>query len=223
MQDIWQDELEENEGQDMEDDDFGIEEIDLYAKPKYEVSKRKPRVKEEEAVNPVKELISFIFTFGIAIAVAVFINTFVIINANIPSGSMENTIMTGDRLIGNRLAYLFEEPKRGDIVIFKYPDDETQLFVKRIIGLPGEKVTVEDAKVYINGALFEEGYLKEEWVVDAGPYEFEVPEGCYLVLGDNRNNSKDSRYWLRTYVEEDKILGEAVFVYWPFSNLGKLN
>ncbi len=223
MQDIWQDELEENEGQDMEDDDFGIEEIDLYAKPKYEVPKRKPRVKEEEAVNPVKELISFIFTFGIAIAVAVFINTFVIINANIPSGSMENTIMTGDRLIGNRLAYLFEEPKRGDIVIFKYPDDETQLFVKRIIGLPGEKVTVEDAKVYINGALFEEGYLKEEWVVDAGPYEFEVPEGCYLVLGDNRNNSKDSRYWLRTYVEEDKILGEAVFVYWPFSNLGKLN
>ena len=130
--------------------------------------------------------------------------------------------MTGDRLIGNRLAYLFGEPERGDIVIFRYPDDETQLFVKRVIGLPGETVTIEDAKVYIGDELLDEWYLKEEWVVDAGPYTFEVPDDCYFVMGDNRNNSKDSRYWQNTYVEDDQLLGKAVFRYWPVKDFGKL-
>ena len=130
--------------------------------------------------------------------------------------------MTGDRVIGNRLAYLFDSPERGDIVIFKYPDDESQLFVKRVIGMPGERVVITDAKVYINGVLLAESYLKNSWVIDADDYVFEVPDHCYLVLGDNRNNSKDSRYWTNTYVKEEQLLGEAVFCYWPFKNFGKL-
>ncbi len=170
----------------------------------------------------LKELLSLVATFAAALLIGIFLKEFIIINANIPSGSMENTIMTGDRLMGNRLAYLFSEPERGDIVIFKYPDDESQLFVKRIVGLPGETVTIEDAKVYVDGKLLEESYLKEEWTVASGPYSFEIPEECYLVLGDNRNNSKDARYWENVYVKEDKILGQAVFVYWPFKNAGML-
>lgn len=99
--------------------------------------------------------------------------------------SMENTIMPGDRLIGNRLAFLKDTPERGDVVIFHYPDDEEELYVKRVIGLPGEEVRIDDGKIYIDGSEtpLEEDYLKEEWTVATGPYLFEVPDDCYLVLG----------------------------------------
>lgn len=221
-----QEELEEKISQQTADDDLGIELIDL------EQVGEKPRGKAqntecepEEPVNPIKEILSLLATMAVAAIAILLLKEFVIINAYIPSGSMENTIMPGDRVIGNRLSYVFEEPERGDIVIFKYPDDEEQLFVKRIIGMPGETVVIEDAKVYIGDemVLLDESYLKEEWVIDNGPYTFEIPEGSYLVMGDNRNNSKDARYWENTYVEADKILGKAVFTYWPFDNLGVLD
>lgn len=214
MQDFLQEEIEEN-------DDLGLEIIDM-SRPTPGAEKNAPKRPEEEPVNWVKEIISLLGTMAVA-AIAVFLlKEFIIINAYIPTGSMENTIQPDDRVIGNRLAYLVREPERGDIVIFKYPDDEKQLFVKRVIGLPGEKVMVEEAKVYVNGKLLAEDYLKEEWTLDNGPYTFEVPEGSYLVLGDNRNNSKDARYWEETYVAEDKILGEAVFRYWPIDGIGML-
>lgn len=202
----------------QEKDDFEMEIIDLNDKKK-EVEKDEA---EEEPVNMLKEILSLLGTMAIAAALVFLLKEFIIINAYIPSSSMENSIMPGDRLIGNRLAYISEEPERGDIVIFLYPDDESQLFVKRIIGLPGESVVIEDARIYIEGALLEETYLKEEWLVGNDSYTFEIPEGSYLVLGDNRNNSKDARYWENTYVEADKILGEAVFRYWPFSSIGTL-
>ena len=117
------------------------------------------RRKEESAV---KEVLSWIITIALAVVAALFIKNYVIINANIPSGSMENTIMTGDRLFGNRLAYARKSPERGDIMIFKFPDDETENYVKRVIGLPGETVEINDAKIYINGSQvpLEENYLK---------------------------------------------------------------
>lgn len=172
----------------------------------------------------IKEIISWIITVAAAVALALFLNNVVLINARIPSGSMENTIMEGDRLIGNRLSYTKSGPKRGDIVIFKWPDDETQNYVKRVIGLPGETIVIADAKVYIDGSetpLAEE-YLKEDWTIATGPYTFEVPEGCYFVMGDNRNNSSDARYWKNPYVAEEKILGKAAFRYFPFNAMGKL-
>jgi len=207
-------------------DDFDIEVIDL-DKVGSDPEKREMDSggdPKEEPFDLVKEILSLLGTMAIAAVTVFLLKEFVIINAYIPSGSMENTIYPGDRIIGNRLAYLSEEPKRGDIVIFKYPDDEKQLFVKRVIGLPGERVTIDDAKIYIGEeqVLLEEYYLKDEWTVGNGPYTFEVPEGSYLVLGDNRNNSKDARYWENTYVEADKILGEAVFRYWPFDSIGML-
>lgn len=179
----------------------------------------------EEKVQVGREIVSWVITVVAAVALALFLNHFVLINARIPSGSMENTIMEGDRLIGNRLSYVWGEPKRGDIVIFKFPDDETQNYVKRVIGLPGETVTVEDAKIYINGSKepLEEDYLKEDWTVETGPFTFEVPEDSYLVMGDNRNNSYDSRYWENTYVTKDELLGKAGFRYYPFNKIGVLD
>lgn len=176
------------------------------------------------APSVLKEIISWLLYFVAAVAIALFLKTFVIINATVPTGSMENTIMPGDCIMGFRLAYTFSEPKRGDIIIFKYPDDETQKYVKRIIGLPGDTVTIEDGEIYINGSAtpYQESYLKEEWIIATGPYEFEVPEDSYLVLGDNRNDSKDARYWTNSYVSKDEIIGKAEFVYFPFSRLGAL-
>lgn len=133
--------------------------------------------------------------------------------------------MTKDRMLGNRLAYKTGDIKRGDIVIFKFPDDESQLFVKRVIGLPGDKVVIKEGKIYINDSEepLEEDYLPEEWTVgnDAsnlpdGKNEYNVPEGSYFLMGDNRNISNDARYWNNTYVKKDKIIAKAMCVYFPF-------
>jgi signal peptidase I len=184
-----------------------------------------PESAEEEEIVWWKEVLSWVLYLGAAILIALFLKNFVIINATVPSGSMENTIMPGDDLFGLRIAYLFSEPERGDIIIFKYPDDESQKFIKRIIGLPGDEVVIEDGKIYINGSEepLDESYLKEEWVRNTGPYDFVVPEGCYLVMGDNRNDSWDARYWTNTYVTEDELIGKAEFIYYPFSRIQRLN
>lgn len=177
-------------------------------------------VEAEEVVDWKKELISWVLTIGVTMLVMFGLKEYVIINANVPTGSMENTIMPGDNVFGYRLAYLKEEPERGDVIFFYFPDDETQKYVKRIIGLPGETVTIQDAKVYIDGELLDEPYLKEEWVIKTGPYEFEVPEGSYFCMGDNRNRSADAREWNNPYVAKEKIIGKALWVYFPFSHWG---
>jgi len=176
----------------------------------------------EEEVDWKKEIKSFAFTFLITIAIVFLLKNFVIINATVPTGSMENTIMPGDNLLGFRLAYVTEEPARGDIIFFYFPDDETQKYVKRIIGLPGETVTILDGKIYINDATepLEEPYLKEEWTKGTGPYVFEIPEDSYLCLGDNRNRSADAREWNNPYVAKEKIIGKALFTYFPFDHWG---
>lgn len=162
-----------------------------------------------------KELWEYIKMIIFVVAVVLVVNNFLLINARVPSESMENTIMTGDRFFGNRLAYLFDDPERFDIVVFKYPDDESQLFVKRVIGLPGETVEIKDGKVYINGSQtpLDDGFTPETPTGDYGPYV--VPEGSYFMLGDNRNHSGDSRFWKQPYVEKEKIVGKAIFRYFP--------
>ncbi len=175
---------------------------------------------KEEIAEPIKktsvtrEIISWVILIAAAFLIAYIITHYVIVKAVVPSGSMENTIMTNDQIVGNRLAYLFSDPKRGDIIIFKFPDDETQNYVKRIIGMPGDTVQIIDGVLYINGIVYEEDYLKEAmWDYDFGPYV--VPQGHYFMLGDNRNTSIDSRYWTNQFVAEDKIIGKAWFRYKP--------
>lgn len=162
-----------------------------------------------------KELWEYVKMILFVVIVVLVVDNFLLINAVIPSESMENTIMTGDRIFGNRLAYLFDDPERFDIVIFKYPDDESQRFIKRVIGLPGETVEIREGKVYINGSdtPLDDSFTPETPVGNFGPYT--VREGCYFMLGDNRNNSRDSRMWDNPYVKKEKILGKAVLRYFP--------
>ena len=189
------------------------------------IPQEEKNISKEEKTSPLKEALSWVLTFAAAILVALVLKNFVIINATVPTGSMENTIMPGDDLFGFRLAYQLSEPKRGDIIIFKYPDDEEEKYVKRIIGLPGETVRISNAKVYIDDSEtpLQEEYLKDEWTVATGPFEFQVPEGCYFVMGDNRNDSWDARYWDNTYVAREKIIGKAEWVYFPFDRIGALD
>ncbi len=162
-------------------------------------------------------------TFLIIFLVVFALNKLVYINAVIPSESMQTTIMKGDRIIGSRLAYKSKDPQRFDIVIFKYPDDPSQLFVKRVIGLPGETVNIVDGKVYINDSEepLDDSFCPETPQGSFGPYE--VPEGCYFMLGDNRNHSMDSRYWMNTFVEKDAIEAEVAIRYWPLNKIGTVN
>lgn len=189
------------------------------------IPQEEKNISKEEKTSPLREALSWVFTFAAAILVALVLKNFVIINATVPTGSMENTIMPGDDLFGFRLAYQFSEPKRGDIIIFKYPDDEEEKYVKRIIGLPGETVRISNAKIYIDDSEtpLQEEYLKDEWTVATGPFEFQVPEGCYFVMGDNRNDSWDARYWDNTYVAREKIIGKAEWIYFPFDRIGSLD
>lgn len=160
-----------------------------------------------------KEILSWIVTLIACLVAAKLITTFVIVNARVPSASMENTIMTNDRLIANRLSYTFSDPERLDVVVFIAPDEPDKLFVKRIIGTPGDTIEIVDGVLYINGVETDEPYLKEQMYGSYGPYV--VPDDCYFMMGDNRNNSLDSRYWNNTFVPEDTILGKAMFTYYP--------
>lgn len=182
-------------------------------------------------------------TILFALGVGLFLHFFILVNAVIPSGSMENTIMTGDRLFGNRLAYRFGDPERYDIVIFRYPDNEKTLYIKRVIGLPGETVVISGGKVFIVPAgidttdipdesllenpkqidgtlLLDDSFCPEEPIGGKGrDGVFRVPEDHYFMLGDNRNHSKDSRFWKNKYVARNKILGKALVKYWPLNEI----
>lgn len=194
--------------------------------------------KNEEHGGVLRELLSWVEVIVAAVLISFFLTHVVLVNSIVPTSSMETLISPGDRLFGNRLAYKFSDPERFDVVIFKYPVDEEEKYIKRIIGLPGETVRIEDAKIYIDDAAepLEENYLPEEWVIENDGYEFEVPEDCYLMLGDNRNVSADARYWAQeaydadlvdsieegeaySYVHREALLGKAMFTYWPHVRL----
>ena len=187
-----------DDGIEFLDDDFSFDEDDdddnIYDIPRYSDEPVAPHHHKEKQETIGQEILSYIKILAVAVIVAFLFTRFIIVNAQVPSGSMENTILTGDRLIGFRLAYLFHEPERGDIVIFKYPDDESQNFVKRVIGIPGDVIQISNGHVYVNGEQLE-------------------PADSYFMLGDNRNNSKDSRYWTNTFVSKDKIIAKVSFRY----------
>ena len=197
-------------------------------------------IKEElgpKKVAVIKEIFSWLLTMGVVYLIVLVLTTFLVVNANIPSESMEKTIMTGDKLFANRLAYINSDPERGDIVVFNATVEDT-LYIKRIIGLPGEKVEIRDAKIYINDSTepLEEDYLPEPWYHKNDGLVYQVPEGCYFMLGDNRNHSSDSREWKDIamsrplnkteeeaeqyqFVKRSEILGKAFFRYWPLNKM----
>jgi signal peptidase I len=179
----------------------------------------KPRLKDE---NPWLEGLK---TIALSAVLAIGIRQFVAEARYIPSGSMLPTLQINDRLIVDKLSYRFNDPQRGDIVVFApTPALEKQnfhdAFIKRVIGLPGEKIQVKGGRVYVNDQPLREDYIGQnerpqyEW----GPQV--VPQGSYLVLGDNRNNSYDSHYW--GFVPRDKIIGRAVVRFWPPNRAGEI-
>ena len=177
----------------------------------------------------------------VAVILALFIRTFAIQAFKIPTGSMEENLLIGDHLLVNKLVYspsagAFEDAifgkrpiERGHVVVFKYPDDPERDFIKRVIGLPGETVEIKNKQVFIDGEPLDEPYvhflypprqpddpefgLRAEALRDSwGPKV--VPEGQLLVLGDNRDNSRDSRFW--GFLRRDQVKGRALLVYWSY-------
>lgn len=176
---------------------------------------------EEKKTDWKKEVWEWVKIILTAAAIAFFLNTFIIANSRVPSASMETTIMTKDRVIGSRLSYRFGDPERGDIAIFRFPDDESIYYVKRIIGLPGDVIDIVDGQVYLNGSEtpLEEPYIREPMTPEP-PMHFEVPEDSYFMMGDNRNQSSDARRWDNTYVKRDKLIAKVLFRYYP--GIGKI-
>ena len=185
---------------------------------------------ENPWIETLKTLgLSAVFAFGIRATVAE--------SCYIPSASMLPTLQINDRLTIDKISYRFANPVRGDIVVFnptaqmakevdaqgnqKFKDH----FIKRVIGLPGDRIEVTNGKVYINGKVISEKYLGEapnyNWSSTALTPDGIVPKGHYLVLGDNRNNSYDSHYW--GFVPRDNIIGKAVFRFWPLDRVGEID
>jgi signal peptidase I len=178
----------------------------------------------------------------IAVILALFIRTFVVQAFKIPTGSMENNLLIGDHLLVNKFVYAptfspierallpIGTLKRGNVIVFKYPEEPERDFIKRVIGLPGETVELRAKKVYINGSPLDEPYVHflqppgnqseyhevTSWDVRERYGPVTVPPNQYFVMGDNRDNSQDSRYW--GFLPRDYIKGKALFIYWSYES-----
>ena len=129
--------------------------------------------------------------------------------------SMEPSLHSGEFVIVNKLAYKYDSPKRGDVIVFHFPRDPQQEYIKRVIGLAGDDVVVSNGTVQVNGEVLDEPYILQS---PAYSGSWQVPEGQLFVMGDNRNNSSDSHNW--GTVELDYVVGKALVVYWPVSDWG---
>ncbi len=177
---------------------------------------------QQKAENPWTEALK---TIALSAVLAFGIRSFVAEARYIPSGSMLPTLQINDRLIIDKISYNFRNPDRGDIIVFSPTDtlkkqNFKDAFIKRLIGLPGDKVEVKEGKVYVNNQpLNQENYIEEKPNYTFGPVT--VPPNQYLVLGDNRNNSYDSHYW--GFVPRDRIIGRAVVRFWPLNRVGEID
>ncbi len=166
----------------------------------------------------------YLWTIGIALVIAVILRTFVVQGYRIPSSSMESALLKGDFILVNKLAFRFKEPRPGDIVIFDYPLNPSKSFIKRIVAGPGESVQIVNKTLYLNGVVSIPRYLTKYTDPQIYPAEysnrdnfgpFEVPSGQYFMMGDNRDNSRDSREW--GFLEREYIKGEALLVYFSWA------
>lgn len=183
-------------------------------------------------------LLDYVVIAVVAIGLALVIQAFLVKPYRIPSPSMVDTLEIGDRVLVNRVVYHLRDVEHGDILVFRYPLNDDVVFIKRVVGLPGDRLQAKDGKLYVNGVAQDEPYVhKTNGVTDptnpsgviAGttmsqPWglseEYTVPDGDYFMMGDNRTNSDDSRVW--GPVPEEDLIGEAFFVYWPLDRLGTL-
>lgn len=184
-------------------------------------------MKEARKRSVVREWIESII---IAFILAMIIRVFLVQAFKIPTGSMRTTLMEGDIILVNKLIYGakipftnlrlpgFRQPKRGDVIVFIYPEDPKKDFIKRLIGLGGETVEIKNGTIYINGSPLLEPLFSSRYYYNRGRFAGEgekilVPRNSFFVLGDNSASSQDSRYW--GFVPKKNILGEAILIYWP--------
>lgn len=166
----------------------------------------------------VKEYVEAIV---MAVVLAAFIMTFIARSFSVDGSSMVPTLHDGERVLVDEISYRFISPQRGEIIVFKLPGNPRVRYIKRIIGVPGDTVLITEGKVILNGKPLEEDYLSEPVYGEFGPYT--VPPGAYFVLGDNRNNSEDSRFRRVGFVPRESIIGRAIFRYWPLTKIGLLS
>lgn len=182
---------------------------------------------EPKAPSMARSALNFVGMIVLVIVMAWVMRTFIFGAYEIPTGSMETTIMTGDRVFAEKITYLGSEPEQGDIVTFDDPEIQGRILIKRIIATEGQTIDLVDGVVYVDGIPLDEPYtnglpsypLVPAFGVDI-TYPYTVPEDCIWVMGDNRTKSSDSRYF--GAVPVSSVLGKAVFTYWPLSNVGLL-
>lgn len=169
----------------------------------------------------LKNLIELAKSVIIAIVAAVLIITFVFETVSVDGLSMFPTLNNKDRLIVEKVSYYFRDPKVNDIVVLKYPADTREKFIKRVVAVSGDKVKIEDNRLFINGVEKDEPYLNEKFI-NGFFNEVTVPENTVFVLGDNRNNSRDSRFPDVGFVNKKLIVGRAVLRLYPFNKIGRI-
>ena len=167
-----------------------------------------------------RELLSLLGYLAVVLVITYVIVNFVGVRTEVIGTSMTPTLADGDQLIVEKVSYYFSEPKRYDIIVFPYPEEPDKHYIKRIIGLPGETVQIIDGYVYINGELLDEHYGNE--VMNNASDPIVLGEDEYFVLGDNRNNSEDSRYAAVGNIKRSDIDGRAWVRIWPFDSFGIL-
>lgn len=181
---------------------------------------------EQEEFNIVKELIGMLIYIVVVIIVVWFIVHFVGQRTEVSGESMYDTLEDGDNLWIDKLSYRFKDPKRFDIVVFPYQDSDVY-YIKRVIGLPGEKVRIGDeGTIFINDEALEEDYGYETIMPDRigrAADTITLGEDEYFVMGDNRNNSKDSRFESVGNISKDELIGKAVLRMWPLSKFGTID
>jgi len=176
-----------------------------------------------------KKIFAFVFdlieTIVFALAIFVVIYLFLFQPHQVKGASMEINFHDGEYILTDKISYRFHSPQRGDVVIFKAPTNPELDYIKRIIGLPGERIKIEDNSLFINGQKLEEEYLPKETIISGGSFlpkreEIIIPPDHYFVLGDNRSHSSDSREW--GWIEKEEIVGRAFLRYWPPEKFGLL-
>ncbi len=179
--------------------------------------------KKEKKKTVGQEILSLLCYLGIVLILTFLIVNFVGVRTEVLGTSMQPTLMNRDQLIVEKVSYYFNDPQRYDIIVFPYPEEPSKHYIKRIIGLPGETVQIIDGYVYINGELLDEHYGNAVMNY-AGVAEEPIVLGDdeYFVLGDNRNNSEDSRYAAVGNIKRSEISGRAWVRIWPLSSFGVL-
>lgn len=180
---------------------------------------------ETEKHGCLRSIGSIVGTVVLVIVLAWALTTFVFGAYSIPSGSMEDTIETGDMIFSEKVSYYFRDPEAGDIVTFEDPQIAGRILVKRVIATGGQTVDLVDGQVVVDGVALDEPYTdgKPSYPLSSSTvtYPYTVPEGYLWVMGDNRTNSQDSRFF--GAVPEDSVTGRGVFVYWPLNRIGPLS